>query len=79
MFDLWPILQEQERVSEVMAGNQLAKLLKQSFCPACRQAVLMGLPEQNLDLDAQEETEFEAKASAEVTDDTEYELALDYE
>jgi hypothetical protein len=46
-FDLWPILQEQEQASKMaLAENHFARLLKQSFCPDCKQAVLLGMAEQ---------------------------------
>ncbi len=47
MFDLWPILQEQEQASSVvLAENQFSRLLKQSFCLDCKRAVLLGMTEQ---------------------------------
>ncbi|MFH1801886.1 MAG: hypothetical protein ABH864_00370 [archaeon] len=51
MFDLWPILQEQEKASQgVLVENHFAKLLNQSFCPNCRQAVLLGMADKQEEL-----------------------------
>lgn len=67
MFDLWPILQEQEQTSQVLAENHFAKLLNQSFCRNCRQAVLLGTPGQE---------EFEDDGDEEATE-TEIEMMLE--
>ena len=80
MFDLWPILQEQEQASKVvLAGNSFSRLLKQSFCPDCKQAVLLGMAEQEaLDLEDTndlDETQENPERSEEETE--EYEMMLD--
>ena len=68
MFDLWPILQEQEQASSVvLADNQFSRLLKQSFCPDCKRAVLLGMTEQ-------EENKYEDE-----TEENEIEMTLEIE
>lgn len=75
MFDLWPILQEQEQASN-LSDNHFARLLNQSFCPTCKKAVMMGLPsEQQLDLS--EDTEDEE--TPEEATDNEIEMMLELE
>jgi hypothetical protein len=72
VFDLWPVLQEQEQASGVvLAGNHFSRLLRQSFCPDCRNEVLLGMTEQEaLNLD-------EAYEDAPERTDTEIEMMLD--
>lgn len=72
MFDLWPILQEQEKALP-LGDNHFAKLLKQSFCPDCREAVLMGLADE--DQTYIEETE----QTPEEATDNELEVMLELE
>lgn len=67
VFDLWPVLQEQEQASGVvLAENSFVNLLRQSFCPDCKRAVLLGMTEQG----ALEVEEGEEAAE-------EYEMTLD--
>jgi len=80
-FDLWPILQEQERVSQAaFSENPLARLLKQSFCPNCRKAVLLGMAEQQEELSSEELEESEDDADqAEGAEEVSCEMTFELE
>jgi hypothetical protein len=68
VFDLWPVLQEQEQASGVvLAGNHFSRLLRQSFCPDCRNEVLLGMTEQEaLNLDEPTRTRLKGQTQIEM-------------
>lgn len=73
MFDLWPVLQEQEQASGVyLSENHFSNLLRQSFCPDCRRAVLLGMTDQ----EELEEDLFEENAT-QTTSEEDVEMMLD--
>jgi hypothetical protein len=81
MFDLWPVLQEQEQASGVfLSENHFSRLLKQSFCPDCKQAVLLGTAEQEenyLEDNIETPENIDFNESGEATIEAEIDLLLD--